>query len=105
MGHIDANAAGSWSAKDQAANADGIVAIEINAAAISVLNTVIIILYCLIRAENSRIAITAALSVAFPELNFLNETDVGIPAGDCALSPIPLPRRRNAAKIQDVGDA
>jgi hypothetical protein len=105
LGYIDANAAGSWSAKDQAANADGIVAIEINAAAISVLNTVIVILRCLIRAENSRIAVTAALSVSFPELNFLNKTDVGIPADDCASSSITLPRRRNALKIQHVGDA
>ncbi|WP_187437364.1 hypothetical protein [Bradyrhizobium rifense] len=36
FGYIDACAAGSWSAKDHAANADGIDAIEINAAALNV---------------------------------------------------------------------
>src|SRR5438105_10854663 len=76
LGYIDAKAAGSWSAKDHAANADGIVAVEISAAAIRVLITVIIILRCFTRAENSRLATTAALSMTFPEWNFLNETDV-----------------------------
>jgi hypothetical protein len=102
LGYIEANAAGSWSAKDHAANADGIVAVEISAAAISVLNTVIVILRCFIRAEKSRLAITAALSVAFPESNFFNETDVGISADGRALSWITLPRRRNA--LENVCD-
>jgi hypothetical protein len=105
LGYIDAKAAGSWSAKDHAANADGIVAVEISAAAISVLSTVIIILRWFTRAENSRLAITAALSVAFPEWNFLNETDVGISAGDCVLPRITLTRRRNAQEIPALCDA
>jgi hypothetical protein len=95
LGYIDAYAAGSWSAKDHAANADGIVAVEIKAAAISVLNIVIIILHCFIRAENSRPAITAALLVAFPEPNVLDVPDVGISIDDRASSQITLPSRRN----------
>jgi len=105
LGYIDAKAAGSWSAKDHAANADGSVAVEISAAAISVLSTVIIILRCFTRAEKSRLAITAALSVAFPEWNFLNETDVGFSGGDRALSRITPTRRRNALEIPDLCEA
>ena len=52
-----------------------------------------------------RFAITAALSVAFPEWNFLNETDVGIFAGDRELSRITLARRRSAAEILALCDA
>jgi hypothetical protein len=88
-----------------AANADGIVAVEITTAAISVLNTVIINLRCFIRAENSRLAVTAALSVAFPGWNFLERDDVGISAGDCGLSRITLARRRSALEIPDLCDA
>jgi hypothetical protein len=54
---------------------------------------------------HSRLAITAALSVAFPEWNFLNETDVGISAGDRALLRITLARRRNALEIPDFCEA
>lgn len=52
-----------------------------------------------------RFAITAALSVAFPGWNFLNETDVGISAGDCAWLRITLARRRSALEITDLRDA
>jgi hypothetical protein len=50
------------------------------------LNTVIIILHCLTRAENSRLAITAAHLVAFPELNIVDVSDVGISVCDRASS-------------------
>jgi hypothetical protein len=51
LGYIAAKAEGSSRMKDHA-KADGIVDIEISAAAISVLNTVKIILRCLLRAKN-----------------------------------------------------
>src|SRR3954453_24265931 len=66
-GYIDAKAAGSWSAKDQAADADDIVAVESSAAAIRILNALITILHCLLCAE-SRLAMIAARPVAFPKI-------------------------------------
>src|SRR3954451_13899143 len=77
-GYIDAKAAGSWSAKDQAADADDIVAVEINAPAISILNALIAILHCLSCAER-RWPTLAARLVAFPKV--VLEGSVGCPGG------------------------
>jgi hypothetical protein len=69
------------------------------------LNTVIIILHCLTHAENSRFAITAARLVAFPELNVVDVSDVGISAGERASSRVTLPGRRNAVGAGERADA
>ena len=70
-------------------------AVEINAAIISVLNTVIIILRVTFvrRISGSRILLLSF--VAFPAPKVLDRSDVGISAGDRASSQITLPRRRN----------
>src|SRR6478736_482400 len=68
-GYIDANAAGSWSANDHAAEADDIVAVESSAVAIRILNVVIAILHHWCCAE-SRLAMIAARLMAFPKIVF-----------------------------------
>jgi len=47
LGYIEAKAAGSWSAKDHAAEADDSVAVEISAAAIKILSAFMAILHCI----------------------------------------------------------